>query len=76
MSTISMATVTKMLEILPDPLQDRVVEHLQEYIEDLRDELNWDVQFRNSQSQLIAIAQDARKQIAKGLAKPMDIDKL
>ena len=76
MSTVSVATVTKMLESLPGPLQDRVAEHLQEYIEDLRDELRWDVQFRNSQSQLAAAARDARKQIAEGLAEPMDINKL
>ena len=76
MSTASVATVTKMLESLPVPLQDRVVEHLQEYIEDLRDELRWNVQFRNSQSQLAATARNARKQIAEGLAEPMDISKL
>ena len=52
------------------------MEHLQEYIEDLRDELRWNVQFRNSQSQLAAAARNARKQIAEGLAEPMDINKL
>ena len=76
MSTASVTTVTKMLESLPGPLQERVMEHLQEYIEDLRDEFRWDVQFHNSQSQLAAAARDARKQIAEGLAEPMDISKL
>ena len=53
MSSTAIATVTKMLESLPEPAQDQVVEHLREYLEDLQDELQWDALFR-TQPQLIA----------------------
>ena len=35
MSSTTITTVVKMLETLPDHAQDRVVEHLREYIDDL-----------------------------------------
>ena len=76
MSSATVATVTKMLETLPDHAQDRVAEHLREYIEDMRDELQWDEQFRGTQTDLTASARRAREQIAQGLAKPMDTDML
>ena len=41
MST-AIATVVAMLESLPAPAQEQVVEHLREYVEELRDELKWD----------------------------------
>lgn len=31
--------IMKMVESLPEPLQERALEHMQEYIEDIRDEL-------------------------------------
>ena len=37
-SATTIATITKMLETLPGPAQDRVAEHMREYIEDVRDE--------------------------------------
>ena len=35
-----------MIESLPEEAQDRVVEHLREYIEDLRDEMRWMLRLR------------------------------
>jgi hypothetical protein len=34
----TIATLVKIMESLPETLQDKVVEHLREYLEDLRDE--------------------------------------
>ena len=76
MSSTAIATVTKIMESLPETAQDRVVEHLREYLEDLRDELQWDTLFKKTQPQLIAAAQRAKKEIAEGLAQPMDYDQL
>ena len=76
MSSTAIATVTKIMESLPETAQDRVVEHLREYLEDLRDELQWDTLFKKTQPQLIAAARRARKEIAEGLAQPMDYDQL
>jgi hypothetical protein len=38
MSSRAIATLVKIRESLPETLQDKVVEYLREYLEDLRDE--------------------------------------
>ncbi|HLO87433.1 MAG TPA: hypothetical protein VK203_20850 [Nostocaceae cyanobacterium] len=76
MSSSAITTVIKMMESLPEDLQERVVEHLQEYLADLQDELKWNNSFKKTQSQLIATAQKAKREIAEGLAQPMDYDQL
>lgn len=76
MSSTAIATVTKMMESLPEPAQDQVAEHLREYLEDLQDELRWDALFKRTQSQLVTAARRARQEIVQGLAKPLDYDQL
>lgn len=76
MSSETISTVIKMIESLPETAQERVVEHLREYIEDLRDELQWDNLFKKTQPQLIAAAKRAKQEIATGNAKPLDYDQL
>lgn len=76
MASTAIATVTKMMESLPEPAQDQVVEHLREYLADLQDEVRWDALFKKTQLQLIAAARRAREEIAQGRAKPMDYDQL
>ena len=75
MSAEAIATLVKMLESLPNTAQDQVVEHLREYIEDLRDELRWDLSFEKTQKQLAAAGKRAKQEIAEGRAKPMDFDR-
>lgn len=76
MTSMSIATAVKLLESLPESAQARVVDHLREYITDLQDEAAWDELIAQSQPQLETMAQHARQQIAKGLAKPLDEDQL
>jgi len=76
MSSTAIATLIKMMESLPETAQDQVVEHLREYLEDLQDGLQWDTLFKKTQPQLIAAARRAKKEIAEGLAQPMDYDQL
>ena len=76
MSSTAVATVTKMLESLPESAQAQVVEHLREYIEDLRDELEWDALFAKTQPQLVTAAKRAKQEIAEGRAKPLDENQL
>jgi hypothetical protein len=76
MSDTSVETLTKMLEALPESSQERVIEHLREYIEDLRDEAEWDERFRSSRAGLADAARKARRQIEEGLAEPMDAESL
>lgn len=72
MSSAAIVTVIKMIESLPENLQYQVAEHLREYIEDLQDELQWDVSFKETQQQLSAAAQRAQREIAEGKALPLD----
>ncbi|MCI0694490.1 hypothetical protein L0337_21085 [candidate division KSB1 bacterium] len=76
MSSTAGITVIKMLESLPEAMQNRVVEHLSEYLADLQDELKWDKQFKKTQKQLVVAAKRAKKEITKGHAMPMDYDQL
>jgi uncharacterized protein (DUF3084 family) len=65
-------TMIKLMEMLPPPLQDRVLEHLREYIADLQDEARWDAAFEAGQSRLGQLAEQARRQIAEGQAESLD----
>jgi predicted ATPase len=75
MST-AITTVVKMLEALPGKTQDRVVEHLREYIAELQDEAEWEAQFERTQDQLTAAAHQVREEIAAGQAVPMNTARL
>lgn len=76
MSSSAIATLVKIMESLPETLQDRVVEHLREYMEDLRDEEQWSLSFQNTQQSLIMAAQRAKLEISQGKAQPLDIEQL
>ena len=76
MSSTAITTVIKMMESVPETVQDQIVEHLRVYIEDMQDDGQWDVLFRDTQQQLTAAAQRAKREIANGHAKPMDYDRL
>ena len=76
MASESTMTIIKMIETLPEQAQDRVVEHLREYIEDLRDEALWNDSFSRTQTKLVVAAQQVRREIAEGKAIPLDIEKL
>jgi hypothetical protein len=75
MSSNAIATVIKMMESLPENIQNQVADHLREYLEDLRDELQWEDTFKKTQNKLVAAAQLAKKQIEEGYSQPMDYDK-
>ena len=76
MASAPMITIIKMLETLPEQLQDRVVEHVRQFIEDLRDEFRWDESFSRTQEPLVTAARLARKGIAEGKASLLDVEKL
>ena len=76
MKSTATLTVLKMLEGLPESIQDRVVEHLRDYIEDMREEAQWAESFSQSQEKLASFAHQARKDKAEGRASSMDFGKL
>ncbi|MEH1929528.1 hypothetical protein [Nostoc sp.] len=76
MSSAAIATVVKMMESLSVEVQDKVAEHLREYINDLQDETQWNESFQRTQQKLVAAAQLAKQEIAEGQAKALDYDQL
>ena len=76
MATATTMTTIKMLETLPGELQERVLEHMREYIEDIREDTKWSESFANSQDKLAAAARQARKDISAGKADPLDPEQL
>ena len=66
----------KMMESLPERVQDQVVEHLRKYLEDLRDELRWGRAFQDTQSQLMAATRRAKQEKAQGQARPLHTNQL
>lgn len=76
MSSAAITTVLKMMESLPVDVQDRVAEHLREYIDDLQDEIRWNKSFQRTQPKLAAAAKRAKQEIAEGQATVMDYNQL
>jgi len=76
MSSTAITTVVKMMESLPETAQERVADHLQEFIADLSDDLRWERSFAQTQPQLAAAARRARQEIAAGQAKPLNLEEL
>ena len=76
MSSLAITTIVKMMEDLPEDAQRNVVEHVREYISDIREEAMWDETFARTRKQLQASARKARKEIAEGKSEPMDMSKL
>jgi hypothetical protein len=66
MSSASITTIVKMVEFLPDDLQEKVVDHIRNYIADLADEKRWDASFQRTQDNLVAVARKAKQEIAAG----------
>jgi hypothetical protein len=71
MTSTAIATIMKMMESLPEDAQNQVVEHCRNYLENLREESKRDKTFKKTQTQLAAAAQQARKEIAEGQARPL-----
>jgi hypothetical protein len=76
MSSNSITTIVKMVESLPDELQDRLVEQVRTYIADLEEEAKWEKSFKNTPASLIAAARQAKREIVEGKSTPMDYDQL
>jgi predicted PurR-regulated permease PerM len=70
MSSETITKVTKMMESLPDSLQQQVVDHLREYIATLQEEKEWDNLVNKTQTKLIDFARKAKEEIALGKATP------
>ena len=64
MSSENIASVTQMLESLPETAHTQLIEHLREYIASLQHELEWDNLVSKTQNNLIKAAKQAKQEIA------------
>jgi hypothetical protein len=76
MSSPAITTIVKMVESLPDDLQEKVADHIREYSADLEDEQRWDASFKRTQENLVAAARKAKQEIAAGQSVPMNYEQL
>jgi hypothetical protein len=72
MTSPAITKIVKMVESLSDDLQERVAEHIREFIADLEDEKRWNDSFERTQNKLVAAARQARYEIAVGQSVLMD----
>lgn len=75
-SSAVIATAIRMLESLPEPTQEEVVEHMRGYIAELQDERAWDARFQGSQPQLVAAARRVKDEMARGRVESLDFHQL
>jgi hypothetical protein len=76
MSSPAVTTIVKMVESLSDDLQEKVADHIRDYIAELEEEKLWDESFKQTQAGLVAAARKAKQEIAAGQALPMDYEQL
>ncbi|MEZ4591598.1 MAG: hypothetical protein R3D55_10735 [Chloroflexota bacterium] len=76
MSSTAIATMTKMMESLPEAAQEQALEHLRDYIAEMQEEREWESLFEKTEEQLLAAARKAKAEIASGKAQPMNFDDL
>ena len=74
MSSENIATITQMLESLPETAQTQLIEHLREYIANLQNELEWDNLVSKTQNNLIKAAKQAKQKITKEKSQPIAND--
>ncbi len=75
MSTKAIETAIKLLENLPEPTQEQLVDELRRLALEAQDEAKWDELFARG-SRLKAVAQKARQEVSAGRASDMDFEKL
>jgi hypothetical protein len=76
MPSNAVATITKMMESLPESEQERVVDHVRDYLDNLLEEAQWDKAVKKTRGKLEAAARSVRREIAEGRAEKMDFDRL
>jgi hypothetical protein len=76
MSSPAITTIVKMVESLPDQLQEQVVEHVRVYLAELAEERRWETSFKQTENNLVAAARKAKQEIASGLSTAMDYEQL
>ena len=63
-----------MVEFLLSDAQEKLVDHICDYIAELDDEMRWDDSFKRTKTSLIAAARRVKQEIAEGRSMPMNCE--
>ena len=66
----------KVVESLPSDAQERLADHIRDYIAELNDEMCWDDSFKRTRTSLVSAARRAKQEIAEGRSMPTDYEQL
>ncbi len=69
-------TICKMIESLPESIQSSVLDEINVIIAEKQDEIQWNIQFKRTQENLMAMARKVKKEISEGKTEPMDYEKI
>jgi hypothetical protein len=72
----TLLTIEKMLEPLPEYVQQQVIEHLREYLAEMQAEGRWGQLYQSHRPKLEEMARLAKQQIAQDRARPLNLDEL
>ena len=75
MTTVS-ETISRMIEILPQKAQERLLDRFLPIISDISDEIKWDTAFEDTQEKLASVAKRVKEEIAQGKTEPMNFGRL
>ena len=70
------ATISKIVQSLPEALQVSAFEEFRRIIEEKRHEAEWDRQFERKKEALASAARKVKEQIKAGQVEEMDYEKL
>ena len=65
-----------MIEPLPRDAQEKLADHIRDYIAELDDEMRWDDSFKWTKASLVSVARRAKQEIAEGRSMRMDYEHL
>ena len=69
-------TICKMIESLPESMQSSILDEINVIVAEKQDELQWDIQFKRTQENLMAMARKVKKEISEGKTEPMNYERI
>jgi len=69
-------TISRMIEILPQEAQERLLDRFLPIISEISDEIEWDTAFEDTKDKLASIAKRVKKEVVQGKTEPMDYGRL
>ena len=69
-------TICKMIGSLPESMQSSILDEINVIIAEKQDEIQWNIQFKRTQENLMAMARKVKKEMSEGNTEPMDYERI